>query len=113
MRIDYAVIGKRMKEYRKKLHMTQEQLAEKLDVSTGYISQMERGITKINLEMLAGVADVFACDIADLVSNSAYHPPLNHNLTEELHELSKQLSPDELEIVRDLLNCYIDKKQSV
>ena len=33
--------------------MTQERLAEALSVSVGYISQIERGVTKINLDTLA------------------------------------------------------------
>ena len=44
MSIDYKIIGKRIKERRKICQITQETLAEKLGVSVGYISQIERGI---------------------------------------------------------------------
>ena len=37
-------IGKKIKLARSKAHYTQEQLAEKLSLSTRYISQLERGI---------------------------------------------------------------------
>ena len=53
MLVDYILIGKRIKDYRNKCGFTQAALAEKLDVSVGFISQIERGITKPNLEMLA------------------------------------------------------------
>ena len=43
MSIDYKIIGKRIKERRKICQITQETLAEKLGVSVGYISQIERG----------------------------------------------------------------------
>ena len=52
MLVDYILIGKRIKDYRNKCGFTQGALAEKLDVSVGFISQIERGITKPNLEML-------------------------------------------------------------
>ena len=50
MRIDYKLIGNRIKTERKKSGITQEVLAEMLDVTVGYVSQVERGITKISLE---------------------------------------------------------------
>ena len=37
--MDYKLLGKNIKEARKSLKMTQEQLAEQIDVSTVFISQ--------------------------------------------------------------------------
>ena len=51
--------------------MTQEQLAERLEVSVGYVSQVERGITKISLDLLGAISAVLSCDIASLITNSA------------------------------------------
>lgn len=70
MQIDYELIGRRIKQKRKEMHLTQENLAEKLDVSIGYVSQLERGVTKINLEMLGKISNLFNCDIADFVKRS-------------------------------------------
>lgn len=39
--MDYKLLGKNIKEARKSLKMTQEQLAEQIDVSTVFISQIE------------------------------------------------------------------------
>ena len=48
--------------------MTQETLAEQLEVSVGYISQIERGITKPNLEMLSEIGLRLNCDLTYLLS---------------------------------------------
>lgn len=40
MAVDYKLIGQRIKEHRKQKKMTQEVLAEKSDVTVGYISQI-------------------------------------------------------------------------
>ena len=64
MNIDYKQIGQHIKQIRKSKKMTQENLAEQLDVSVGYISQIERGATKISLDLLAAVATVLGCKIA-------------------------------------------------
>ena len=56
MNVDYKLVGKRIQAARKQSGMTQETLAEKLDVSIGYVSQVERGVTKISLDLLAAIA---------------------------------------------------------
>lgn len=71
MGMDYKIIGTRIQEKRKSLHLTQENLAEKLSVSVGYISQIERGITKVNLDMLSEIAVQLNCDICDFLSNAS------------------------------------------
>ncbi|MBQ9785651.1 MAG: helix-turn-helix transcriptional regulator [Clostridia bacterium] len=71
MNADYKLIGSRIKSIRKTQNMTQEQLAEHLGVSVGYISQVERGITKINLDLLASITGVLSCDLSELVAGAA------------------------------------------
>ena len=71
MSIDYKLIGGRIKSARKRIGMTQEILAEKIDVSIGYVSQVERGITKISLDLLAEISTALNCDISELVTGSS------------------------------------------
>jgi len=42
--VDKQNMGDRIREARKKLNLTQEQLAEKLDVTVAYISEIERNL---------------------------------------------------------------------
>ena len=71
MNIDYKLIGERIKQTRKAKGMTQEFLAEKLGVSIGYVSQIERGVTKISLDLLGAVSAILSCDVSELVKESA------------------------------------------
>ena len=64
MSMDWILVGNRIQKRRKECHWTQEQLAEKLSVTVGYVSQMERGTTKINLEMLSEIGTLLDCDIS-------------------------------------------------
>ena len=57
MMIDYMILGKNIKYYRKLKRLTQEQLAEQLDLSLGFISQVERGVTKMSLDTLIDLFD--------------------------------------------------------
>lgn len=63
MSINYRCIGKRLQMARKKSNITQEELAELMDVSAGYISQIERGVTKPNLIMLDNICTHIGCDL--------------------------------------------------
>lgn len=71
MSVDYKLIGMRIKTKRNAIGMTQESLAEKLDVSVGYISQIERGITKISLGTLAEISSVLGVDLSFFVTGTA------------------------------------------
>ena len=71
MNVDYKLIGNRIKDARKRSGLTQEVMSEKLGVSVGYVSQIERGITKISLDLLAAISTILNCDIASFVTESA------------------------------------------
>ena len=57
MEIDYIALGKRVKKLRKEQKMTQEKLAELIDVSVPHMSNIENGKTKFSLQVLVDMAD--------------------------------------------------------
>ena len=99
MAIDFKLIGERIKSKRKLSNMTQEQLAEKLNVTVGYVSQCERGISKINLEKLSEVADILQCDIAYFVSGSTLFSE-NYSTQEYEQKYSKLNSKQKKQIIK-------------
>lgn len=48
MALDYTVIGQRIKQARLAKNYTQEDLAEKIDISVAFLSRVERGNSHIN-----------------------------------------------------------------
>ena len=105
MNIDYKQIGKRIKLKRKENRFTQEQLAEKLEVSVGYISQLERGITKINLDTLAMISNILKCDISYFVSKNSVVG--EEYLCDEFFEKFQKLSAEQRAIVVDIMKILI------
>ena len=89
MNIDYKLIGERIKRVRKSRNMTQEIMAEKLNVSIGYVSQVERGITKISLDLLGAISAILNYDIAEFISESATNN--NEYMESEILEELKKL----------------------
>lgn len=51
-------MGNRMKEERKKLNLTQEQMAEQLDISVKHYGGVERGNAGLSLENLVDVSTI-------------------------------------------------------
>lgn len=50
--MDYNKLGQRIREERLKLNLTQEQLAEDIDISNSYMGQIERGERSLTLDTL-------------------------------------------------------------
>lgn len=105
MSIDYKILGTRIKAQRIAKGTTQEHFAEHMNVSVGYISQMERGITKISLDRLADISEYLNCDMAFLLEgvNSENIKYLNN----EFHDLLNQLSAKERKMLTLLLKEYV------
>ena len=57
------VFGSNVRKYRTQNQISQEKFAEHMDVSVGYISQLERGISKVSLERLVSISEYFNCNI--------------------------------------------------
>ena len=77
MKLNYSIIGMRLKQARLDKKITQEKLAEMLDVSVAYISRVECGSTEINMKRLAeicGLLDVSLSYVLEDISptSSAY-----------------------------------------
>ncbi len=53
-----SCIGKVFKAYRKKHHLTQDKMAEKLDISEKYISRLENGNSGVKLETLVNYMNI-------------------------------------------------------
>ena len=51
-------MGDRIKEIRKKQGLTQEQLAEKVDITLEYISQIERGLKIPSMQVFIKLVEV-------------------------------------------------------
>ena len=50
--MDYKKLGKRIREERLRLNLTEEHLSEEIGISTAYLGQIERGERNITLDKL-------------------------------------------------------------
>ncbi len=107
--IDYTLIGARIKQVRKENGITQEMLAERLHVSVGFISQIERGITKVNLETLGKISAVTGTDISYFVSGISTSE--KDFAVSEISKLIYELDGKEREILLNQVKSYLELKK--
>ena len=101
MNVDYKLIGERIKRVRKGRGMTQDVMAEKLNVSIGYVSQVERGITKISLDLLGAISSVLDCDVASFITESAVNS--NEYLESEILSEIKKLDQKKKKFILNII----------
>lgn len=77
--VDYVLIGKRIKETRKKMHASQAELAEMTGLSVPYISNIETAYKKASLSSLVSIANAAGISVDELLygnlnkSDKDYH----------------------------------------
>lgn len=70
MSIDYKSIGKRIKTARIRLDMTQERLAEQVNLSPSHLSNIETGTTKVSLPTIVKLANALQVSVDSLLADS-------------------------------------------
>ena len=98
-------MGQRIMVRRKALRMTQEELAEKLGVSTQMISNLELGKKAIRPKNLARVCDVLSLS-ADFVLTGSNTKTAVDAVAEKLI----QLTVEELKLVSDMIDYMNNRK---
>lgn len=96
--LDFNIIGQRIREVRTEKHLTQEALANAVNVNVSHISNIETGKTKISLTLLVAICNTMNVTIDYLLENEYVQ---TQNIIE--HELLKTISDMEKEKQEQLL----------
>lgn len=106
MNIDYKIIGNRIKQARMNKHKTQEDLAEYLEVSNSYISRIERGTTKLNLELLVKICAYLDIDPSYVITGSVYSS--NDYLRNDIVDMLKGCSSEKIKLIVKVIKPIIE-----
>ena len=68
--MDYKRLGERIREERRRLNLTQAQLAENIDISDTYMGAIERGERSLTLDTLVRLVNRLGVTIDYLLSDS-------------------------------------------
>ena len=109
MGVSYSKIGQNIRELRKERGITQQQMAQWLNLSPGYYGKMERGMKKISLDHLSRIGEILDVPIEILVAGAAEEklPQLNRHLAELTNGCTEAELAKLLEINRMVLGLHV------
>lgn len=99
--IDYTQIGIRIKRYRQKAHLTQEMLADKIDVATSTIAHAESGTSKPSLPLLIKIVNALNITLDQLVCDNL--SVVNIYLDKDIADLLNDCNVNEKRIIHDII----------
>ncbi len=99
------LFGGRIKSLREAKGWTQEKLAEKMDISSNYLSSMERGKENPTFDMLIKFADALKVEMWEMFDFG--HEVGLKELRESLNKLSKEADEDKLRTAVKLLRAVM------
>ncbi len=102
MAIDYNIIGERLKRARLETGLTQDKLAESLNISVAYLSRIETGTTKVNLRRLSEICNLLSVSEAEIISGVS--DDSKNYLNNDLGNLLKNCSPEKQRLIYKIAN---------
>ena len=100
-------IGARIAELRRSHKLTQEALAEKLDVTTKHISHVERGCASLSLKALIALSRIFDCSI-DYIIFGASADKATALLPDTILEILHSGQKDDIDRLMRYLQIYAE-----
>lgn len=106
--INDKVIGRRIQAARQQKCLSQAELASLLDVSVSYVSRIECGKIRLNLERIIELSQLLDIPLLDML-NESYTSTIAtpreyaaHPAKERLYQLINTATPNALELMQEL-----------
>ena len=99
-KLDYYKIGQRIRKYRKAYQFSQEQLAERIGISTNHLSHIETGNIKLSLPVLVDIANVLSVSTDELLTD---FPAPKTEVINEIKEILDTCTSQEICIIKELI----------
>jgi len=99
------MIGSRIKELRSRKGFTQEQLSERMNINSKYLSNIERGKENPTLNILINLAESLDVELADIFNFvQLEHPAKRKSL---INSLLKEADNNQLKLSVKILSAII------
>ena len=111
----YEALGKRIRAQRKQMKMTQEELAEKAEISNSFLGHIERGTRKASLDTLVKICNALKASpnllLRDSLDDDLFGADIQYSQAQKrfLREIGERIfdyqricseNPEEIEIIR-------------
>lgn len=106
--MDYYAIGQRIRKIRKARGLSQEQLAEKVGISTTHMSHIETANTKLSLSVFVDIAEALETQTDALLYDDS-----RESVSQSLDELSRLLEGCDIKQARIITEIAKATKESL
>lgn len=100
--MDYYKIGQQIRKIRKAHGLSQEELAERVNISTTHMSHIETGNTKLSLPVLVDIAAVLEVRTDDLLNSNA---PTTSTVMDEIASVLEHCSAQQSKVIADVVKA--------
>lgn len=100
MELDYKAIGKRIKIARIKADLTQERLAEKIELSPTHMSNIETGTTRVSLTTIVSLANALSVTVDDLLCDNVIKAKVQFE--KDISSILADCDEYEIRIIKDM-----------
>lgn len=105
--MDQKKIGSFLRELRKEQRITQEDLAEKLNVSNRTISRWETGSNMPDISLLIEIADFFDVSIPEIINGERKSEKMDEEVKEVAEKLSDYADAEKVNIIKEIRKLSI------
>ena len=104
--MDYVAVGRRIRAQRKKLSLSQEELAEMVNISTVHMSHIETGRSFPKADLIEKFAEALNVEYTKLFKTE--HLQDKGTLLKQINSLLQKASDEELKNVYKIVNNLLD-----
>ncbi len=105
--INKNLIGKKIQEARFKQGYTQEALAEAVEISSNYLSKVERGLNMLNADTLLRIIEVLNMELSDF---QIFHKKIDNKTKRQFEELLSTCKDDDLHLLLEVSKTILINK---
>lgn len=106
--INKNLIGKKIQEARFSQGYTQESLAEAVDISSNYLSKVERGLNMLNADTLLKIIEVLNMDLNDFL---IFPKKIKNKERMEFEELLSTCKDSDLHLLLEVCKTILNNKK--
>ncbi len=103
--MDYTLIGERIRKSRKEIKMTQEEFAEAIGVSVGYINQVETGRKCFNLKRFNEIVSIFDKPLSYFIEGT---DTPEQSTIKEITDLLYNVDEEKLNMIKKVIVAMVE-----
>lgn len=100
----YVIIGSRILQRRKQLHIKQSDLAQMIGVTKNHISNIENGKTQLSFSCFLQLCEALECNADFFISGI-----IQRDVEKNIVDMISLCTLEEQKIIYKLLDCYMHK----